>query len=204
MPAYFNLSVQFRREDLYPSFVRNFYAMLDKAGVAFQSGYWGFENDTLEENIEWNQRKLEGDFNLGFTEHHSHDYKQVIYGFGGYSEVRGFWMNNYPEDGAFTYEIIIPESDVLEEGESAGFKEDKIGELLGLSRCIWQFLPVKAIQTGLEGNDGAASLTKLAGGGCPHTCPFAIVEDMGISHEDSIYDIRHMVKGRKGLLFLRK
>ena len=35
MPAYFNLSVQFRREDLYPSFVRDFYAMLDKAGMAF-------------------------------------------------------------------------------------------------------------------------------------------------------------------------
>ena len=113
MPAYFNLSVLFRRNGLYPTFVKDFYTMLDKAGMKFRSGYWGFEEDSLEETIEWNQQKLEEDFNLGFTEHHSHDYKQVIYRFGGYSEVRGFWMNNYPEDGEFTYEIIIPESDVL-------------------------------------------------------------------------------------------
>ena len=63
--------------------------MPDEAGMKFQSGYWGFEEDSLEEATEWNQRKLEEDFNLGFTEHHSHDYKQVIYKFGGYSEVRG-------------------------------------------------------------------------------------------------------------------
>ncbi len=80
----------------------------------------------MEETTEWNQRKLEEDFNLGFTEHHSHDYKQVIYKFGGYSEVRGFWMNNYPEDGEFTHEIIIPESDVLAEGYPVRFKEEEL------------------------------------------------------------------------------
>lgn len=95
MPAYFNLSVQFRRDELYPTFVKDFYALLDEAGMRFQSGYWGFEEDSLEETTEWNQRKLEEDFNLGFTEHHSHDYKQVIYKFGGYSEVRGFWMMQF-------------------------------------------------------------------------------------------------------------
>lgn len=204
MPAYFNLSVQFRREDLYPLFARDFYAMLDEAGMAFQSGYWGFEKDSLEETIEWNQRKLEGDFNLGFTEHHSHDYKQVIYGFGGYSEVRGFWMNNYPESGAFTHEIIIPESDVLEREYPVKFKKEKMEELMGLSMRIWQFPLVKAIQTGLEGNDASVSLSKLAGGGCPNTCPFAIVEDMGNCYEDSICDIQHVAEGREGLLFLRK
>ena len=70
MPAYFNLSVQFRRDELYPTFVKDFYALLDEAGMRFQSGYWGFEEDSLEETTEWNQRKLEEDFNLGFTDHH--------------------------------------------------------------------------------------------------------------------------------------
>ena len=102
MPAYFNLSVQFRRDALYPTFVKDFYTELDKAGMKFFSGYWGYEEDSLEETIEWNQRKLEADFNLGFTEHCSHDYKQVVYKLSGYSEVRGFWMNNYPEDGEVT------------------------------------------------------------------------------------------------------
>lgn len=125
MPAYFNLSVQFRRDELYPTLVKDFYTMLREAGMKFLSGYWGFEEDSLEETIEWNQRKLEEDFNLGFTEHHMHDYKQVVYSFGSYSEVRGFWMNNYPDDGEFTHEIIIPESDVLVEECSARFKKEK-------------------------------------------------------------------------------
>lgn len=204
MPAYFNLSVQFRREDLYPSFVRDFYATLDRAGMAFQSGYWGFEKDSLEEIIEWNQRKLEDDFELGFTEHHSHDYKQVIYGFDSYSEVRGFWMNNYPESGAFTHEIILPESDVLEKGYPAKFKKEKMEELMEFSMRIWQFPLVKAIQTGLECDDASVSLSELAGGGCPNVCPFAIVEDMGNRYEGSICNIQHVAEGRKGLLFLRK
>ncbi len=83
-------------------------------------------------------------------------------------------------------------------GNQLDLKKIRLGSFWDFPGVYGSFLPVKAIQTGLEGNDGAASLTKLAGGGCPHTCPFAIVEDMGISHEDSIYDIRHMVKGRKG------
>ncbi len=108
--------------------------------MKFFSGYWGYEEDSLEETIEWNQRKLEADFNLGFTEHCSHDYKQVVYKLSGYSEVRGFWMNNYPEDGEFTYEIIIPESDVLAKGYPFSFKEERIEELLGFSKRVWQFL----------------------------------------------------------------
>ena len=52
MPAYFNLSVQFRRDKLYPTFVKDFYALLDEAAMKFQSGYWGFEEDSLEETTE--------------------------------------------------------------------------------------------------------------------------------------------------------
>ena len=59
-------------------------------------------------------------------------------------------MNNYPEDGEFTHEIIIPESDVLAEGYPVRFKEERIEELLGFSKRIWQFPPVRAIQTGLK------------------------------------------------------
>lgn len=203
MPAYFNLSVQFRRDALYPTFVKDFYTMLDKAGMKFQSGYWGYEEDSLEKTIEWNQRKLEEDFNLGFTEHHSHDYKQAVYQFGSYSEVRGFWMNDYPEDREFTHEIIIPESDVLAEGYPVRFKEERIEELLGFSKGIWQFPPVRAIQTGLEIEDDSAGLAELAQGGCPNIWPFAIVEELGAHYEGSIYDIQPITEGKKGLLFWR-
>lgn len=133
MPAYFNISVQFKRYDLYPSFVKDFHAVLDENGMVFRSGYWGFEDDSLEGIIRWNQRKLEEDFNLGFTEHHIHDYKQVIYSFGSYSDVL---MKGYP----------------------VRFKKEKMGEFLELSKEIWQFPPVRAMQTGLEGDEASAGL----------------------------------------------
>lgn len=99
MPAYFNLSVQFRRDALYPTFVKDFYTELDKAGMKFFSGYWGYEEDSLEETIEWNQRKLEADFNLGFTEHCSHDYKQEIHLFLSHfirSRENNSWVSETP------------------------------------------------------------------------------------------------------------
>ena len=108
--------------------------MLNKAGMVFQSGYWGFEKDSLEGINRWNQKKLEEDFVLGETEHHMHDYKQVIYAYGSYSEVRGFWMNHYPEDGEFTYEIIIPVSEVLEKGYPLAFDKVRMREM-ALCHC---------------------------------------------------------------------
>lgn len=204
MPAYFNISVQFRRDELYPTLVKDFYTLLDEAGMKFLSGYWGFEEDSLEETIKWNQRKLEENFNLGFTEHHMYDYKQMVYSFGSYSEVRGFWMNNYPDDEEFTHEIIIPESDVLAEEYLVQFKIEKIEELMELSKRIWQFPPIKAIQTGLEGNDASVSLVKLAGGRYPNIWPFAIVEETEVCYNDSEYDIRLTTEGKRGFLFLRK
>ena len=157
----------------------------------------------FEKDINMVRIGQEVDITLGFTEHHSHDYKQVIYKFGGYSEVRGFWMNNYPEDGEFTHEIIIPESDVLAEGYPVRFKEERIEELLGFSKRIWQFPPVRAIQTGLEIEDDSAGLAELAQGGFPNAWPFAIVEDSRACYEDSIYDIQPITEGKKGLLFRR-
>ena len=32
----------------------------------------------------------------------------------GYGEIRGFWMNQYPDGGQFNYSIIIPESEVVD------------------------------------------------------------------------------------------
>lgn len=34
-------------------------------------------------------------------------------------------------------------------------------------------------------------------GGCPNAWPFAIVEELGASHEDSMYDIQPINKGKK-------
>ena len=134
MPAYFEMSLQFRREDLYPGFIADFDAALDRAGVKFDSGCWKDRGLSQGEIAAWNQKKLDGDFVLGYTTHCSNDYKQTLYSFGGYEEVRGYWMNQYPAEGAFTYLMIIPESEVVDEGNYTIFLPEQAEQLRELIR----------------------------------------------------------------------
>ena len=113
MPEYFNISLQFERNDIYKTLVKDFYAVLEQAGMKFKGGCWGAEENSFEEICACNQNKLEGNFKLGFTEHYSHNFKQVLFDFQQYSHVRGFWMNQYPEENTFSFEIVIPECEVL-------------------------------------------------------------------------------------------
>ena len=107
MPAYFEMSLQFQREDLYPGFIADFDAALERSGLRFLSGCWEDRGLSQREIAAWNQKKLEKDFCLGPTTHRSRDYKQTLYRFGDYSEVRGFWMNQYPDKGLFNCSIKI-------------------------------------------------------------------------------------------------
>ena len=117
MPAYFEMSLQFLRKDLYPDFIADFDAHLAKTGLKFLDGCWEDEGLSQTKIAAWNQKKLDSDFVLGYTTHRSHDYKQTLYDFGGYEEVRGFWMNQYPDGGQFNYSIIIPERELVDESK---------------------------------------------------------------------------------------
>ena len=153
MPAYFDLSLQFLRADLYDGFTADFDAALERAGLAFQAGYWNAEGCTREEIAAWNQQRLTADFRLGCTEHYTHDYKQTLYRFAPYSHVRGFWMNQYPDGGQFNYSIIIPEGEVVDKGNYTIFLPGRAAQLRELAEKLWQFPAVKAIQTGMEEDD---------------------------------------------------
>lgn len=59
MPAYFNLSLEFERENLYPDFMEDFFEFLEQTGMRYLSGYWGAEKNSGDEIIRWNQLKLE-------------------------------------------------------------------------------------------------------------------------------------------------
>lgn len=218
MAAYFNLSMQFQRKNIYHTFVKDFYGVLEDVGMKFKSGFWGFEGDSLEEIIEWNQEKLEQNFCLGYTQHHKHDYKQVVYDFYGFSEARGFWMNQYPEGNAFTYEFIVPEDEVvsykcsgkqlLEDGSlcevlTENFLEEQVNILLTAAKKIWQFPYVCSIQTGLEASSASAGLTELDMGGIPNIQPFAIVEETSVAVKESKC-LAIPMEGRKGILFRRR
>ncbi|NDO45615.1 hypothetical protein [Clostridium sp. MD294] len=200
MPAYFNVSLQFKREDIYSNFMNDFYIALDIAGLKFLHGC---DNEISQKQIvEWNQHKIEQNFVLGFTEHRSHDYKQSVFYFKNYSEIRGFWLNNYPEDNTFCYEIIIPESDVLVSECDTIFQQQKINELLELSKKIWQFPYIKVIQTGLEENDASTRLSKIEQGEYPNISPFAIVEKENIQFINSEYYVNQFLGDRNGILLI--
>ena len=62
MPAYFEMSLQFLRKDLYPGFMTDFDAHLEEAGLAFFDGFWEDRGLSQKEIAAWNQKKLEKDF----------------------------------------------------------------------------------------------------------------------------------------------
>lgn len=185
MPAYFNMSLEFQRKDIYPMFTRDFQELLQKAGLKFQSGFWGSENNSLEEILEWNQNHLEDNFKLGFKEHYSQNYKQMLFTYNDFTHVRGFWFNKYPLESEFTYEIIIPELEILaydwdsQPGKEYGicYNKQAVSILVNSALELWKSPLVKSIQTGLEAMDGVSSAAEMRLGKEPFVYPFAIVPD---------------------------
>ena len=182
MPAYFDLALQFRRRDIRPGFVTRFHRALEEAGVAFVSGFLEYADLSQEEIAAWNQRKLEENFTLEDTAHFSHDYRQSVYRFGDYSEVRGFWLNQDPEEDEFTYYHILPEAEVL-----------------ALAQRLWQFPPVGAIQSELELDGPTVGLEALGRGESPILDPFAILGPDYSPKEEGLR-VTALARGRPGLL----
>ena len=204
MPEYFNLSFQFERKDIYKTFVKDFYTVLEQAGIKFKSGCWGSEHNTLEEICACNQRKLEENFKLGFTQHYSYNFKQVLFDFKTYSHVRGFWVNQYPEQQTFSFEIVIPESEILvkelwEEGKVL-FQKEKIETLIEVAKEIWKFPYIRTIQTGLEGFDASTGITALLEGNLPNVTPFSIIQEKYRSERCQMENIEVEKIFREGIL----
>ena len=222
MPAYFEMSLQFRREDLYPGFIPDFDAALDRAGVKFDSGCWEDRGLSQGEITAWNQKKLDQDFELhdDFLEWGSNagDYKQSFYHFENYTKVRGFWINRYPSRDEFSFTLIIPEGEIFrwvpgdkqgeelfQKGLPAGFYQPVIRaeaaeKLLTLSQTLWQFPAVRTVQTMMELSDAATSLEDLRAGSLPTACPFAILEP-GLPAFPEL-SAKTLTEGRPGLLLL--
>ena len=199
MPAYSDLALQFRRRDIRPGFVTRFHRALEEAGVAFVSGFLEYADLSQEEIAAWNQRKLEENFTLEDTAHFSHDYRQSVYRFGDYSEVRGFWLNQDPEEDEFTYYLILPEAEVLTREDGQFFRPEGEAELLALAQRLWQFPPVGAIQSELELDGPTVGLEALGRGESPILDPFAILGPDYSPKEEGLR-VTALARGRPGLL----
>lgn len=171
------------------------YTALIRCGLSFKSGYYEAENDSMAAIIRWNQKRLDENFELGYTEHCSHDYKQVLFAFGGFSEVRVF-IHNIKESDSVFFTLIIPEDNFVD-WEVSGTedcvrtlsdldigrvchlniikKRDRMALIKDLAVRMWESGSMNSIQTGWEGSDLPARFDELVRGGPPNIQPFCIV-----------------------------
>ena len=172
MPAYFSMTLQFENKKLKPYFVEELYSKIISCGFEFKSGYWFHENASLREIIDWNQNLLEQGFELGYDQHVKHDYMQILFDSEMYSEFRGFWMYS---DEQITFNLIIPESDILNQEGGNAFVDKKVFPVKGLALFLWESISVDVIQTHLELEGGCFSLAEVSRGENISVSPFAIL-----------------------------
>lgn len=204
MPAYFTVKFQFRRECLYPDFMKDFYNTLFEAGLKFKSGYWYGKNDDCETIINWNQQKIEDNFVLGRAQHVKYDYKQMLFDFGDFSEVRGFWIN-YRDKNEFDFFIIIPEDDIFEYFKPTHedrYFADKIKLIVSTAAEIWEDTPAVAVQTEHEFTEADNFLDDLKKGNSPTVLPFAVLPNEYIHLDNEAYSVTEL--SEKGSLVVRK
>ena len=175
MPAYFSICFECEKKKIYKDLVHDFCQGLLENGFAFLSGYWGYEEDSLADIITWNQRKLEENFQLDRAEHHSHGYKQLLFSYGDFSEVRLFLLN-FREEERFSFVVIIPEDELISWKKGVpDYDGAKIDRLVQVCERMWQQPYVGAIQTELELSDPVPQAEEIRDGAAPGVEPFAIL-----------------------------
>lgn len=176
MPAYFSITFELNKSS---TAIGDFFDALGKSGLKFKSGFWGFENDTLEDITKWNQSKLDEDFKLGLTEHYSHNYKQALFDYSNFTEVRVFILNNAGES-TFFFHLIIPEDDFVEFREENGQNierrlQKRMDCLKQLAKNVWTYSSILTIQTAWECSSGTIKYDKIAPSYPPQVEPFSII-----------------------------
>lgn len=172
LPSYFSIEFSFPYHALNNTFVRDFYSSLFSK-YPYKSGYWNSESNTLDEIITWNQKHLENKFILGYNEHVSNNYKQILLTSYTFSEIRHFW--NYRRN-EISCSLIIPEFDVLAEVDTWKFKASMFQQIEDLCRHLWEVSPIYILQSCLEMDGGPISTNKLKAGAQPSINPISILK----------------------------
>lgn len=171
MPPYFSIEIQFPYTCVNDSLVQQVHAVLFD-NLPFRSGYGNDEHLSADEIADWNGRLLTNRFQLGFTEHYSKGYKQVLLESEVFSEVRMFWSC---QEDSIVMTCIIPESDVLLEEDVWMFDPVRMEVLRKICIHIWNNTPAACLQTCLEGDGGPVGMNRLQAGDLPSIDPIAIV-----------------------------
>lgn len=194
MPAYFSLTMEFNRAELDFDNMKELNAYIKHAGLEFKGGAWHAEGMSLDEITDWNQKKLEEDFVLGYEEDAVNDYKQMDFSFGGFSEVRGLIMNEEPVRGEFTFTLLIPEDEVAVDAHT--YKKEAVDKIKAMASKLWILPKTRTIQTQLELGEGITNEMDIREGAAPSACPFAIVSEKQFGHMDTAdYTAEHIEYG---------
>lgn len=184
MSAYFNIDFQYKKTDFCGTTVKDFFEKLLHCGLIYKSGFLhplnNSSNDSLDEILTWNQRKLETVLGLENNEPYSPFYKQMLFNFHDFSEVRLIIndFNEFYERNYFSFYLIIPEEDFLEYDDRKYkhlYQKMKIIEDFACS--MWETGDICCIQSSWECSDGATDFTDITKGATPSIEPFAIVPD---------------------------
>ena len=194
MPAYFSLIMEYSRAELDFDNMKELTAYIKHAGLEFKNGAYHAENDTIEDIMDWNQKKLEEDFELGYDEDSSNDYKQMCFNYDGFSEVRGFIMNEEPIRGEYTFTLLIPQEEVHVEGDT--YRKEAVEKLKALAAKLWILPKTRTVQTELELGEGIVPEMDIKEGAEPSACPFAIVSEKQFGRMDTAdYTAEHIEYG---------
>lgn len=198
MPTYLSVSFEYSKKQLSGQTMRRFCDALLDCGMTFAGGYWGSERDSFEDIIRWNQEKLAADFQLGDAEHYSHDYKQMLFHFGSFSEVRLF-IDNIRNRPFFTFELIIPEKDFFggEDSVSGKLQPERLALVEELAVRMWETGTMDCIQACWESWDEPLSFANIEAGEKPCCVPFCILPRRVMRDE---WQLTYRSVGRDGLL----
>ena len=181
MAAYFSIDFQYKKTDFCDTTVKDFFEKLLHCGLIYKSGFQHPENDSLNDSLDeiliWNQRKLEKVFELENTEPYSLFYKQMLFYFHDFSEVR-LIINDFYYGKHFSFYLIIPEEDFLEyDGRKYKHLYPKMKIIEDFVCSMWETGDICCIQSSWECSEGATDFADITKGATPSIEPFAIVPD---------------------------
>ena len=201
MPAYFNIDIVFDRNSITDHTVDELSFYLKHAALKFREV---FGNDKLTEKdaIARDQELLENNFSLAPDQDKSEDYLQIQYDMFGFTGVRGFFINNYPENNEFTFELLIPEEEVVGYAPYT-IKKEAADQILHLITNIWHMPSVLTVQTSTELKGETVSASKFGEWKLPAANPYALVSEIQLKNIDTEgFDVRKFHVG--GIILTNK
>jgi len=176
MPTYLSVNFQYSKRLLSGQTVREFCDALLRCGLTFAGGYWEAEGNSYDDIVGWNQAKLEQNFELPEDAHYTHGYRQMLFSFGDFSEVRLYILNERKEP-FFSFELIVPEEVLLTEETATGqrLQSRPFAMIEDLAVRMWEEGQMDCIQAYWEIGDRPKPFADIAAGVQPCCMPFCVI-----------------------------